>query len=81
MTKGCFRTRVLRTLTSLAIGGTALQLSGCDPQVRTALLDGLATTTTSLSDALITAFFLSLQDDTTTGGTTTGTGGLTTTSP
>jgi hypothetical protein len=54
----------------LAIGGSAFQLSGCDPAVRNTLLVGLQTTTTSLSSALITAFFLSLQDDSdTTGGT------------
>jgi hypothetical protein len=48
---------------ALAVGGSAFQLSGCDPAVRSTLLEGLETTTTSLSTALISAFFLSLQDD------------------
>jgi len=77
MIKGRRRSRLIGMIASLAVGGSALQLSGCDPQVRSTLLDGLQTTTTSLSDALITAFFLSLADDSTT--TTTGGGGLTTT--
>jgi len=50
------------------VGGSAFQLSGCDPSVRGVLLDGLATTSTSLSAALISAFFLSLQDDSTGSG-------------
>ena len=57
------RTRLLRTAMTLAVGGSAFQLSGCDPEVRTTLLDGLQTTATSLSGALISAYFLSLQDD------------------
>jgi hypothetical protein len=48
---------------TLAVGGSAFQLSGCDPAVRSTLLDGLMTTTNSLSTALISAFFLSLEDD------------------
>ena len=71
------RTRLLRTAMVLALGGSAFQLSGCDPAVRSTLLDGLETTTTSLSSALISAFFLSLQDNssiTGTGLTTTGGG-------
>jgi len=73
MMKGNIRTRFLRAATCLVVGGTAFQLSGCDPQVRSTLLTGLETTTSSLSTALIQAFFLSLQDNTTTTGTTTGT--------
>ena len=57
------RTRLLRTAMALAVGGSAFQLSGCDPAVRSTLLEGLQTTTNSLSTALISAFFLSLQDD------------------
>jgi len=54
---------------SVAVGGTAFQLSGCDPDVRDALLTGLEDTTQSLSEALISAYFLSLEEDTgTTGG-------------
>jgi len=68
------RTRLLRTAMALALGGSAFQLSGCDPAVRSTLLDGLETTTSSLSSALISAFFLSLQDNSSTTGT-----GLTTT--
>jgi len=68
------RTRLLRTAMALAIGGSVFQLSGCDPAVRSTLLTGLQTTTTSLSSALISAFFLSLQDNSSTTGT-----GLTTT--
>ena len=68
------RTRLLRTAMVLALGGSAFQLSGCDPAVRSTLLDGLETTTSSLSSALISAFFLSLQDNSSTTGT-----GLTTT--
>lgn len=72
------RTRLLRTAMTLAVGGSIFQLSGCDPAVRTQLLTGLETTTTSLSTALISAFFLSLQDDSTTTGTNlTTTGGTT----
>lgn len=70
------RTRLLRTAMALALGGSAFQLSGCDPAVRSTLLDGLETTTSSLSSALISAFFLSLQDNSSTTGT-----GLTTTTP
>ena len=47
---------------ALAVGGSAFQLSGCDPAVRSTLLEGLQTTTSSLSTALISAFFLSLDD-------------------
>lgn len=57
------RTRLLRTAMTLAVGGSAFQLSGCDPAVRSTLLDGLLTTSTSLSTALISAFFLSLEED------------------
>ncbi|MFH1107941.1 MAG: hypothetical protein V1790_01900 [Planctomycetota bacterium] len=72
------RTRLLRTAMALALGGSAFQLSGCDPAVRSTLLDGLETTTSSLSSALISAFFLSLQDDSSTSGGLTTTGGGTT---
>ncbi|MFQ5412858.1 MAG: hypothetical protein ACE5E6_00225 [Phycisphaerae bacterium] len=62
--------RVARLVVATIIGGSAFQLSGCDPAVRSTLLAGLETTTTSLSTALISAFFVSLRDDTTTGTTT-----------
>ena len=63
MAKRSLWTRFVRTTMALAIGGSAFQLSGCDPAVRSTLLDGLEQTTTSLSTALIQAFFLSLEDD------------------
>jgi hypothetical protein len=57
---------------ALAVGGSAFQLSGCDPAVRDTILTGLETTTQGLSSALISAFFLSLQDgDSSAGGLTT----------
>ena len=73
MTKGTLRVRIVRAALALAIGGSAFQLSGCDPAVRNALLTGLEGTTQSLSTTLITAVFLSLQNDSssTTGLTTT----------
>jgi hypothetical protein len=44
-------------------GGVALQvnLSGCDTDVRNAALTGIETALTTLSSAIIDAFFLSLQ--------------------
>ncbi len=63
MTKRSFRARFMRAAMALVVGGSAFQLSGCDPAVRDTLLIGLETTTQSLSGALISAFFLSLQDD------------------
>ena len=55
--------RVVRTTTILAVGGSAFQLSGCDPAVRNTLLTGLQSTSTGLATALITAFFQTLADD------------------
>ncbi len=70
MAKQSYWTRLVRATMVLAIGGSAFQLSGCDPAVRSTLLEGLQTTTTSLSSALLAAFFLSLEDNSdTTGGT------------
>ena len=63
MMKRSFRQRAMRTLMALAIGGSAFQLSGCDPAVRDTLLDGLESTTQTLSTALISAYFLTLEDD------------------
>ncbi len=62
MNKQSLQRRFMRFATVLAVGGTAFQLSGCDPAVRTTLLNGLQTTTQSLSTALISALFLSLDD-------------------
>lgn len=68
MAKRTFRNRVVRLAAVLAVGGSAFQLSGCDPAVRSSLLAGLENTTNSLTDALVSAFFLTLQDDSATGG-------------
>ena len=57
------RTRLLRTAMTLAVGGSAFQLSGCDPALRSTLLGGLETTATSLTTALLSAYFQSLQGD------------------
>lgn len=62
MARQSLRTRVMRAAISLAVGGSAFQLSGCDTLVRSTLLDGLEATTSALTDALISAFFLSLED-------------------
>lgn len=70
MIKQSVWTRIVRATTILAVGGTAFQLSGCDPAVRSTLLSGLQQTTTGLSTALITAFFQSLADDEDSTGTT-----------
>ena len=69
MMKRSFRQRAMRTLMALAIGGSAFQLSGCDPAVRDTLLTGLESTTQTLSTALISAFFLTLEDDGSDGAT------------
>lgn len=61
----------MRTVMALAVGGSAFQLSGCDPDVRASLLTGLSSTTNTLADALIAAFFISLVDDAESGGVTT----------
>ena len=69
--------RVIRATTVLAMGGSAFQLSGCDPEVRSTILTGLQETTAGLTSTLVSAFFLTLADDGATG--TTGSNGLTTT--
>jgi hypothetical protein len=55
------RQKALRLVAAAAFGGSVFQLSGCDPSVRTTVLTGLATTTNSLADTLISAFFTGLQ--------------------
>jgi len=62
---------MIRTLMAIAIGGSAFQLSGCDPTVRSTLLSGLEATTTTLTNALISAFFLSIDNGSGSGLTTT----------
>ena len=63
MTKRNVRSRFMRFAAAVAVGGSVFQLSGCDPSVRAALLTGLHTTSTSLANTLLSAFFLSLEDD------------------
>jgi len=72
-----FKKRLLRWGAPLAIGGTAFQIGGCDPEVRSTLLAGLATTTQALTDTLIQVFFTSLEDAES--GSAGSSGGLTTT--
>ena len=71
MKKQSIRSRFVRTAMAFSIGGSAFALSGCDPAVRDTLLTGLETTTQSLSQALISAYFLTLQADDGSGMTTT----------
>ena len=67
------RYRVSRWLTAkgwvpLLAGGMALQvnLTGCDSEVRNAVLTGVQTSLTGMITAIINAFFLSLADATST---------------
>ena len=55
--------RFIKLATAVAVGGSAFQISGCDPVVRDTILAGLETTTSTLTQTLISAFFISLQDD------------------
>lgn len=55
--------RFIKLASAVAVGGSAFQLSGCDPAVRDTVLSGLETTTSSLTQTLISAFFISLEDD------------------
>lgn len=56
--------RWLRRWAPLLTGGMALQLNftGCDPEVRSAVLTGIQDAMVGLVSAVIEAFFLSLQD-------------------
>ncbi|MFQ5494784.1 MAG: hypothetical protein ACE5EX_05330, partial [Phycisphaerae bacterium] len=58
--KRSVRARCLRAAMALAIGGSAFQLSSCDPTVRATLLGGLESTTQGLASSLISAFFIGL---------------------
>ena len=71
MKRQTIRSRLMRTTMAFAIGGSPFVLSGCDPAVRDTLLVGLETTSQTLSQALISAFFLTLADDDASGLTTT----------
>lgn len=59
-----FWSAVAARMAPLLLGGVALQvnLTGCDPEVRDAVLTGIQTSMLSLIDSVINAFFLSLQD-------------------
>ena len=48
--------------TALGVGSSAA-LGGCDPNVRTALLGGLQTTTGTLLQTFNDAFYISLEDE------------------
>jgi|WetSurMetagenome_2_1015567.scaffolds.fasta_scaffold530165_2 hypothetical protein len=61
-----FNGRLLKSVLAVALGGSVFQMGSCDPTVRTTLLTGLETTTTSLANTIIQAYFVSLQEDTTT---------------
>ncbi|UCG15278.1 MAG: hypothetical protein JSV19_08260 [Phycisphaerales bacterium] len=74
MARRGYKGRIVRLAAALAIGGSAFNLSGCDPLVRDTFLTGLEATTNALTDTLVTAFFISLQDDDSTSDVT----GLTT---
>lgn len=63
MAKRTRRQRMLRATMALVMGGSALQLSSCDPTVRATLLTGLETTTSTLAQTFISAFFVSLVDE------------------
>ncbi len=68
MLKRTVRSRILRAMAVLAVGGSSFQFSGCDPAVRDELVGGLETTAQTLSSVLISALFLSLQDSGSSGG-------------
>lgn len=63
MAKRGFNRRWLGAVGAALVGGSVMQLGGCDPTVREALLAGLNDTTNSLLVTVSDAFFLSLQDD------------------
>ncbi len=63
-------TRFFKWWAPLLVGGGVLQinLTGCDPEVRDAVLTGIQDAMVGLISAIIEAFFLSLKDI---GGSTT----------
>lgn len=63
MNRKTYGQRFVRMLAAAAMGGSIVQLSGCDPAVRDTLLTGLQSTSASLLGALNDAFFISLADD------------------
>ena len=67
------RTVTSKLLLPLMAGGIALQLGGCDPTVKDAILSGVQTSLTGLVTTVIGAVFTSLQDAGSSSGTSTGT--------
>ncbi len=63
MAKRSLRQRMMRSALAILVGGSVLQLGSCDPVVRQTLLTGLETTTSTLAQTFVTAFFASLDDD------------------
>ncbi len=51
--------RFVRTTMALAVGGSAFQLSGCDPEVRQQFVDVVEATVLGVTSV----WFLTLQDD------------------
>lgn len=57
-----YRILTPKRLTALLGGGVALQsLSGCDPEVRDAVLTGIQTAIVGLTTSFVNAFFMALQ--------------------
>ena len=64
MKKKSLRTRAMRSMVALAVGGTPMMLLGsCDDVSQEALLGGLEETVQTLSETLISVFFLNLVDE------------------
>ncbi len=53
----------MRSMMALAVGGSPMMLGGCDDMSQQALLGGLETTAQTLSQTLISVFFLNLADE------------------
>lgn len=62
--KRSFLTRVVKSklIVPLMAGGIALQLGGCDPDVRTSILSGIQSSLTGLVNTVIGAVFTSLEN-------------------
>ncbi len=62
--KRSFLTRVVKSklIVPLMAGGIALQLGGCDPEVRTSILTGVQSSLTGLVNTVIGAVFTSLEN-------------------
>ena len=63
MAKGSIRQRVLSATMAVLLGGSVLQFGGCNSTVRDTLLTGLESTSATLAQTLITAFFATLTND------------------